>query len=183
MTKIAIKRLNNENKQDFYRVHSAQVCGGWCFCVAWWVPTWQGFGDRTSAENRIVREELFDKHIYDGYIVNIDDEPHGWCQVGKRDQFPLLLNKFALEPDAEVWAVTCMAIPECIQGFGFMHKILALIIEDLRSRGVKRLQAFPKADPNLPKMENWTGPLSLYLKAGFKVVKADEKHPVLELNL
>jgi hypothetical protein len=32
-------------------------------------------------------------------------------------------------------------------------------------------------------MDNWTGPLSLYLKAGFEVVKADKKHPVMELSL
>ena len=181
--KIAIKQLNSENKQDFYQVHSDQLYGGWCFCAAWWVPTWEGFGERTSAENRAVREELFAKQTYDGYIVYFDDEPQGWCQAGKRDQFPLLLNKFTLEPDEEVWAVTCMAIPEHFQGMGVTHKILALIIAELRSRGVKRLQAYPKADTNLPKMDNWTGPLSLYLKAGFKVIKADEKHPVLEFNL
>lgn len=181
--KVAIKRLSSEIEQDFYRVHSDQVCGGWCFCAAWWASTWEGFGERTSAENRVVREGLFEKHIYDGYIVYIDEEPQGWCQVGKRDQFHLLLNKFALEPDAEVWAVTCMAIPERFQSLGLTHKILALIIEDLSSRGVKRLQAYPKADPNLPKIENWTGPLSIYLKAGFKVVTADEQHPVLELNI
>ncbi len=181
--KIAIERLSIENKQDFYRVHTDQVCGGWCFCAAWWMPTWEGFGDRASSENRMLREDLFDKHIYDGYIVYFDDEPQGWCQVGKRDQFPLLLHKFTLEPDAEVWAVTCMAIPERFQGKGLAHKILALIIEDLTSRGAKRMQAYPKADPNLLKMDNWTGPLSLYLNAGFKVVMADEKQPVLELNL
>jgi GNAT superfamily N-acetyltransferase len=181
--KIAIKQLSNENKQDFYRVHNDQVCGGWCFCAAWWVPTWEGFGERTSADNRMLREELFDKQVYDGYIVYLDDVPQGWCQVGKRDQFSHLLNKFALEPDAEVWAITCMAIPERFQGLGLTHKILSLIIDDLRSRGVTRLQAYPKADQNLPKMEIWTGPLSLYLKAGFKVVKADVMHSVLELNL
>jgi hypothetical protein len=76
-----------------------------------------------------------------------------------------------------------MAIPEQFQGLGLSHKILALIIKDLRVKGVKRLQAFPKADPDLPKMDNWTGPLSLYLKAGFNVVKEDERRPVLELNL
>ena len=180
---IAIRRLSSGNKQDFYRVHSDQVCGSWCFCAAWWLPTWEGFGDRTSAENRAVREELFDKHTYDGYIVYIDDEPRGWCQVGNRDQYPTLLQKFELEPDAQAWAVTCMALPQRFQGMGLTHKILALIIEDLRARGAKRLQAYPKVEPDLPKEDIWTGPLSLYLKAGFKVVKADEKRPVLELNL
>jgi GNAT superfamily N-acetyltransferase len=180
---IAIKRLSSETRQDFYQVHSDQACGGWCFCSAWWLPTWEGFGDRTSAENRAIRDELFEKHIYDGYLVYFDDEPQGWCQVGKRDQYPKLLERHSFEPDAEVWAVTCMAIPERFRGIGLTHKILELIIQDLRLSGVKRLQAYPKADPNLPKMDNWTGPLSLYLKAGFEVVKADKKHPVMELSL
>ena len=180
---IAIKRLSAENQRDFYRVHNNQGCGGWCFCSAWWLPTWEGFGDRTSDENRAVREELFEKQIYDGYIVYFDGEPQGWWQVGKRDQFSKVLNKFELEPDPEIWAVTCMAIPARFQGMGLTHKILALIIEDLRSIGVKRLQAYPKAAQDLPKMEIWTGPLSLYMKAGFKVIKADERRPALELIL
>ncbi len=180
---IAIKRLSNENRQDFYQVHSEQICGGWCFCTAWWMTTWEGFGERTSQENRALREELFANQIYDGYVVYINSEPQGWCQVGKRDQFTLLMNQFSLEPDEDTWAITCMALPPQYQGLGLAHKILALIIDDLKSKGVKRLQAYPKIALDLPKEDIWTGPLSIFEKAGFKFIMKDERRFVLELTL
>lgn len=180
---IAVKRLDKEFEEDFYQVHNQDCCGGWCFCAAWWVPTWDGFGDRKSDQNKAVREQLFKKEIYDGYLVYINGEPIGWCQVFPRDQFPLLMEKYSLQPDPEMWAITCMSIAQQYQGMGLAHQVLSLILDDLRSRGVKCIQAFPKIEPGLPREEIWTGPLSIFVKAGFKVAKKDDHRPVLELRL
>lgn len=181
LTELKIVPLSTETKEDFYRVHADGVCGGWCFCSAWWVPTWEGFNERTSQQNRALREELFANQTFDGYIVYINGEPQGWCQVGRRDQFTKLVNQFNLEPDENTWAITCMALPPRYQGLGLAHEILGLIIADLKASGVKRIQAFPKFAPDLPKDEIWTGPLTIFEKAGFKYVTKDERRYVMEL--
>jgi len=180
---VTIKRLTAELETDFYRVHSEGCCGGWCFCAAWYVPTWEGFGERTAEENRSLRSELFSKGAYDGYLVYIEGVPAGWVQAGPRDRLPKLLGQFSLFPDPQVWAITCMALAPRCQGMGLAHKILFLILQDLREQKVKCVQAFPKASEGLSKEEIWTGPLATYLRAGFVVVKQDERRPVLELML
>ena len=58
---IAIKRLSNENRQDFYQVHSDEVCGGWCFCAAWWVPTGKVLGIAPAQKTGLCQRGLVRK--------------------------------------------------------------------------------------------------------------------------
>jgi hypothetical protein len=183
LTMLEIKRLSKELKQDFYRVHSDDCCGGWCFCAAWHVPTWEGFGDRSAEQNKQFREELFARGIYDGYLVYEEGIPSGWVQVGPRDELIKLVDQFSLQPDPQAWAITCFALTPKIQGKGLSHEIVRLILKDLRQQGVKKVQAFPKDGEGLSKETIWTGPLAVFHKAGFKVIKEDSRRPVLELTL
>jgi len=178
--KIDVRYLAQDLKTDFYSVHNEKCSGGWCFCAAWVVPTWEGFGERTADENRAVREDLFARGIYDGYLVYFDGVPSGWVQAGPRDAFPKLLGRFELEKDPSVWAITCMAIAPEYHGQGLAHEIIHMVMEDLKIRGIERVQAFPKAGEGLSKEELWTGPLSVFEKAGFMVVKQVDQRPVLE---
>jgi len=180
---INVRQLTNSLKEDLYQVHSENSCGGWCFCSAWYIPTWEGFGDRTAEQNKTVREELFAKGVSDGYLVYVDKVPSGWVRVGLRDDSKKLLNQFGLTPNPDMWAITCIALDPKLHGKGLAHEIIALILADLRAHGVTRIQAFPKAGKGLSKTEIWTGPVSVFQKAGFVIVKPDERHPVLELTL
>ena len=107
---ISVVPLDSSRREDFYRVHSEANEANWCYCVAWWVPTWEGWGQRTADENLTLRESLFQLGEYDGYLLYVDGEPAGWCQCGPRDRLPKLLEEYRLEPDPEVWAITCFLI-------------------------------------------------------------------------
>ena len=39
--KYKVRSLSPERRDDFYHLHSHVHGGGWCFCVAWWVETWE----------------------------------------------------------------------------------------------------------------------------------------------
>ena len=168
---IKIKQLSSSLKEDFYAVHNDNSCGGWCFCSEWHIPVSEGNRERTTEQNMAIREKLFDDKVYDGYIVYANDVPSGWVQVSLRDDLGKLVNRFALDPDPEMWAITCMALTPKLQGLGLAHQIIRLILDALRVNGVKRIQAFPKASTGLSKEEIWTGPISVFEKAGFVVVK------------
>jgi hypothetical protein len=180
---LEVKRLSQALKWDFYRVHSVDCCGAWCFCAAWYVPTWEGFGDRSAEQNKQVREELFEKGVYDGYLVYEGGIPCGWVQVTRRDRIDKLMERFALQPDPLIWAITCMALAPKLQGKGYSHEIVRLILDDMRLQGIKKVQAFPKIGEGLSKETIWTGPLAVFLNAGFKVIQEDEDRPVLEIEL
>lgn len=76
-----VKRVDESLRSDFFHVHSEKYGCGWCFCVAWWVPTWEGWSERTREQNRELRETLLESGEYDGYILYGDEHPIGWCQV------------------------------------------------------------------------------------------------------
>lgn len=69
MASCVTVRFAPERRREFDLLHSAANDAGWCRCVAWWHPTWEGFGESTADENRSVREELCARGEYDGHLL------------------------------------------------------------------------------------------------------------------
>ena len=135
--------LEASRREDFYRIHSKTNGANWCYCVAWWVPTWVGWGQRAAEENRSLRERLFQRGQYDGYLLYVDGDPAGWCQCGLRDRPPKLLKQYNLLSAPGVWAITCFLVAPHLKKSGLTHQFLTGGLQDLRRRGVPRVQAFP----------------------------------------
>lgn len=180
---LRIERLSGLNRSDFFKVLGMGEFGDCCFCVFWWQTTHEGWGDRTCEQNRQFREGLFSQNIHDGFLLYIDDVPQGWCQCGARDQWPILVKKYALTPDDAIWAITCLLLNPEWTGKGISHLFLREVLAALKELGVARVQAFPHLGENLASEELWPGPISIYEKEGFQTIKADERRPILELSL
>lgn len=181
--KLAVHRLSAELRGDFYRLHSIANGCDWCCCAAWWVPTWEGFSDNTAEENRRVRDELLDADEYDGYLGYLDEAPVAWLQVGQRDRLSKLVHQYALEPDPEVWAITCLLVVPAYRHQRMAEQLLAHVVDDLRNEGVKCLEAFPRRGEGRDDGEVWTGPERLYTSAGFIVVRDHHEWPIMRLDL
>lgn len=181
--RVEIARLDPSRRADFFRVHCDANGCGWCQCVAWWVPTWDGWGERTAGENRRLRDELFDRGEYDGYLLYVDGAPAGWCQAGPRDRLAKLVRQYGRPPEPETWAVTCFQIAPSHRRRGLASRLLAEVLADLRRRGARRVEAFPKRAAEFDPLEMWTGPESLYRKAGFCPIEDRPRGPVMVLDL
>ena len=177
---IEVQRLGEKNFVDFFRVHSAANDHAWCFCAAWWVPTWEGWGERSADENRALRQDLFDRRNFDGYLLYLDSAPIGWCQAGQRDRFPKLLNSYALQADERAAAITCFFLAPMVRNQGLAHTFLAGVLADLKQQEFTYVQAFPHVGEGLPPDDVWTGPLPVFTRAGFTVLKAHATRPVYE---
>jgi ribosomal protein S18 acetylase RimI-like enzyme len=151
--------------------------------VAWHAPTWEGWGERTAEENRALRESLLERGEYDGYLVYVDDEPAGWCQAGPRDRLEKLARQFALPPDPQTWAITCFQIAPAYRRKGLATTLLREVLRDLRARGVRRVEAFPKRGEALDVDDLWNGPEAMFRAAGFTVMQDDPVRPVLRLEM
>jgi GNAT superfamily N-acetyltransferase len=174
--------LSKVRSGDFYHLHSSENCCGWCYCVAWWVPTWEGWGDRSAEENRALREYLFGSKQYDGYLLYIDDIPVGWCQVGPRDRLKKLNRQYGLHPNPETWAITCFLIVPQYRRDGYAGYMLGEVLKDLHHRGVHWVEAFPKRGSNLDEHDLWNGPEEMYIRAGFEVIHNDPYRPILRIE-
>jgi GNAT superfamily N-acetyltransferase len=174
---VAIKRLSSANEAEFFRVHG----DGWCQCVAWWVPTWDGWGERSAEDNAALRRNLFKSHIHDGYLIYGDGALAGWCQAWKRDAFVKLAAQFNTVSADDAWMIGCLYVLPDFRRRGVARAALSLVVEDLRLRGARTLDAYPKrgaADAD----ELWNGPESTYAQLGFAVVREDAKRPVMRLS-
>jgi hypothetical protein len=106
---VEVVRFEPGRRADFLALHDDANDAGWCRCVAWWTPTWEGWGERTAEENLALREELLERGEYDGYLAYAGGVPVGWCQAGPRDRLAKLARQFGLAPDPHTWAITCTA--------------------------------------------------------------------------
>jgi GNAT superfamily N-acetyltransferase len=177
-----VRRFGAALREDFYHLHSEANDAGWCFCVAWWVPTWVGWGDRGAEQNRQLRDALCDQGEYDGYLLYVDGAPAGWCQAGPRDRLAKLAQQFDLAPDPAAWAITCFQIASTHRRQGLASFLLGEVLRDLRGRGVRRVEAFPKRGPDLEADDLWNGPESMFRSAGFAIVRDDPRRPVLAIE-
>jgi len=183
--KLEVRRLTPELEEDFYKYHGRES-EGWCFCVAWIVPGWVGWSDRTAEENRAVRGLQFLAGKHDGYLLYLDGEPVGWCQAAPVDRFPKLA---ALAVDSQSgdstpdYAISCFSIHPRLRKQGLAHRLLSEVLDDLAARGVKRVQAFPRCGRGLAADEVWTGPEPLYRKARFIVARDEKERPVFVKEL
>ena len=169
-------------RRDFFALHCPANGLGWCSCVAWWVPTWEGWSERSAEENRRLREALCDRGEYDGYLLYADGEATGWCQVGPRDRLEKLVRSYALAADPDTWAITCFVIAPGHRRRGMARFLLDQVLVDIRERGVRRVEAFPRRDGD-SEGELWTGSEALFRDAGFRVTRDDPARPVLALEL
>lgn len=179
---LAVRHLAPAVRGDFWRMHCAEAGTGWCYCTAWWVPGWDGWGERTDAQNRAVREGLFEKGQDDGYLLYRDGVPLGWCQAGPRDRLGKLVTQYRLEPEPGVWAVTCMAIQPEARGKGLARHLLAEVLADLPGRGARAVEAFPKEGAAREPGDLWRGPETLFREAGFLRVRETPAGPIYRLD-
>jgi GNAT superfamily N-acetyltransferase len=179
---IRVEWFSPGRQGDFYALHSGANGAGWCKCVAWWVATWDGWGERTAAENIAFRETLCDDGEYDGLLAYDGDDPVGWCQLGQRDRLAKLVMQLELTPDPDVWAVTCFLVAPARRREGIAHLLLRAAIEEARTAGASRLEGYPRhglrEDEDL-----WTGPPWLFSAAGFEVVREGSPRSIVSLDL
>ena len=180
---IIVKPVSAANRADFSVLQCEKNGLGWCNCVAWWVPSWHGFGDRTAQQNLDLRNQLFDQGEYDGYLLYLDGTVVGWCQCGPRDRLKKLVSQYGLTPAPDIWAITCFALAPDIRGKGLAHALMVSVVADLSSRGVKYVQGFPRIGAGLDSEEVWTGTESIFHSANFLLERAHEKFPIYGLKL
>lgn len=176
---LTVRPMEASLRDDFLRLHSEEQGCGWCRCVAWWVPSWEGWGERDAAANLALREALFERGEHDGYLLFEDDEPVAWAQVGRRDRLEKLVGQLEREPDPSVHAVTCFLVAPRARGRGLARTLLAGVLQDLEQRsaeeGIRAVEAYPRVGDagsggTRDALELWNGPESMLRDLGFRSV-------------
>ena len=173
---LSCRSLGPDTEEDFATLMVAPP-HGWCWCVAWETPSWDGWQDRSEESNQCLRRQIWDDGSYHGRVFYYQDQPVAWCRVGPRTAWPKLCTTFELEPVESVYAFVCFGISERYRGHGFMHRAMTLTLADLAAKGVEEVEGFPRRrslKEHLDPGEVWMGPARLFESAGFKIVDTRE---------
>ncbi len=175
--------LQPEFAEDFFRFHDGTDCGP-CFCMDWHCA-----GDgraRDAARSADLRAEKA-RRIAEcgdtGMLLYEDEAPVGWCQFGPRTHFPRLLERLdPPEGPAGLWSLNCLLVRADRRRQGYARVLLAVTMEHLLRMGVHDVEAYPRPGEH-PAAALRTGPLQLFLDAGFRIVRPDPERLVVRKSI
>lgn len=146
-----------------------------CYCYFYLADhderEWQS---RTGAENRAAMQWLIASNRAHGYLAYLDDEPVGWCHAGPRAYFTALQNDAELRAAdidiGEVGSIVCFIVARGYRQRGVATRLLDAACVDFKAQGLLVAEAYPRMG-RTSDAGNHHGPLSMYLNAGFQIVR------------
>jgi GNAT superfamily N-acetyltransferase len=82
-----------------------------------------------------------------------------------------------------VWAISCFFVLPEHRRSGVATRLLQHALGELKARGVRRVEAYPRRGADLSADELWNGPEVMLARAGFTVSREDPARPVMALSL
>jgi ribosomal protein S18 acetylase RimI-like enzyme len=172
---IAIKQLTPDLLDDYLYffdniVFSENPDWSVCYCFSYhFIGTsehWNKEENRASVIKYIIENKM------KGYLAYVDDLPVGWCNVNNRSNYERLLKYYDLidNPADKVCSIVCFLIHPKYRRQGIANKILEQICADYSSPDYDYIEAYP-GKGNLSCEGHYKGPLELYEKFDFKIVK------------
>jgi ribosomal protein S18 acetylase RimI-like enzyme len=180
---IDVRPLTEERLGDYLRFFDEKAFTDnprWASCYCYFPyhdPDKIDWQRRTGPENRTAISACVRDGTAQGYLAYAGSEVVGWCNAAPRRLYPMLND--APAPDAETTgSIFCFIVAPAYRDKGIARSLLAAACHGLRARGMRAVEARPVKEAKSA-AANHHGPLSLYLSAGFSVVREDEDGTVL----
>jgi GNAT superfamily N-acetyltransferase len=149
------------------------ACGG-CWCQAWRIEKGEKWND--------VQGEPAKKRLRNGIkegttlaILAFEGEsPIGWCTFGPRNSFSRLNRAPSLKcsDPSRVWSLPCFFVIRGCRGMGVAKAMLKHALDVMEEKGVEIAEGYPSKpnkDGQYIAAFSWTGTISLFEKAGFRI--------------
>jgi ribosomal protein S18 acetylase RimI-like enzyme len=184
---ITIKPLSSDLIDDYLFFFDNIVFTenpGWskCYCYSF---HFTGTDDQWNKEdNRSSVIKLIKENKMTGYLAYSDSKPVGWCNVNNRLNYQRLLkyNDLIDNPDDKAGSIVCFTISPDFRRKGIAQKLLEQICTDYSLLDYDYLEAYPgKGDLSCER--HYKGPLDLYEKFGFKIVRDNNDYFVVRKRL
>jgi len=143
-----------------------------CYCHFLWAPTevkpWNRW---TGEENRAAVATLVAERELQGYLAYAGSKPVGWCNATPKVKIPALREE--RDPAAAaVGYVACFVVAKPHRHLGVARQLLAAACDGFARDGLTAVEAYARRGET-DEAANHTGPLPLYLSAGFAIVREE----------
>ncbi|MBC7256582.1 MAG: GNAT family N-acetyltransferase [Chloroflexi bacterium] len=170
--KIALYPLTPDRWADFETLFIPDPTCRSCWCM-WWRLKRTEFLKNGAEGNRVAMQALVASGEIPGLLAYLDDIPVGWVSVGPREAFPTLNRSPRLKPvdETRVWAIVCFAIARPYRRRGLSAILLRGAVDYALSQHAIVIEGYPVRSIQGEKdFSAFTGTLSTFLRAGFRVV-------------
>jgi len=146
-----------------------------CFCMFWRLRSnaWR-MGDTVDSRERMHALVDEERDPAPGLLAYRDGRAVGWVSVAPREDYDRLVHS-RVRPrldDVPVWSVVCFVVSKTARRQGLTSSLLDAATDYARAHGAPALEAYPvdPGDGHVPAAVGYTGLLSTFLAAGFRVV-------------
>ena len=178
---LHIKPLTPETVEDFFTFfdkvafadHPEWGCG--CYCCMFHAPDAEAWADNAPETNARLAREMILRGEMRGLLAYDGEKPVGWCHCDLVSNIPIVRTYYPEVASREdgVGAVVCFTIAQGYRGQGVATCLLEAAVDALRAQGAKAAEAYPMLTAQDDE-HHYHGPLSLYEKAGFTLVREHE---------
>jgi len=135
-------------------------------------------------ENRTAVIKLIKEDKMRGYLAYSNNKPIGWCNANNRNNYQRLRRIYELDDDTKenICSIVCFLISPEFRRKGIAKMLLERIIEDYSFNNYDYIEAYPMKN-ELSCEKNYKGPLSLYKRNNFRIVKAYDNYNVVRREL
>jgi GNAT superfamily N-acetyltransferase len=175
---IEVHPLTPEREVDYLKLFDGTAFSdnpkwGSCYCQCYYEDhSAVRWSERTAAQNRALACERIRGRAMQGLLAYSDGVPVGWCNAAPRRLLIALHDEPT--PDADtLGAIVCFLVEPSQRGRGVARQLLEAACDGLKQQGLRIVEANPPKDASTA-AENHSGPLRLYLSAGFAVHREDD---------
>jgi GNAT superfamily N-acetyltransferase len=195
--KVEVRELTPELLDDYLRFFDKDAFTDFpewsgCYCGFYDTP-----GDKWDASakagppHRAARAERIRTGKAHGLLAFADGRVVGWCNAQPRSTFVNMRRYTSVvdNPAESVGSIMCFLVAPGHRGKGVGTALLNAACDKLRRDKLRVAEGYPTTNPvkrdwETPwAEENYKGPLSMYLKAGFKIHRRLERFAIVRKQL
>ena len=182
MKEIIIKKLTSELKNDYLdffdnRAFTDNNPNGPCYCtspnqdkktIKQMVSEFKENGVKETLRKHAVK--MLENEEINGYLAYDNNISIGWCNASDMDSYKGFVPDFAKENKCgKTISIVCFEIAKEYRGRGIALSFIDRVCKDAKENGYIAVEGYAKI-LNHKDEYDFTGPMHLYEKAGFKKV-------------
>ena len=173
---------------DFFDHHAFRDFPAWqsCYCM----ETHRHHSDeewsaRTGADNRADMQTMIGNGGVTALLAYVDGKPVGWCNYGETTHLSGVMTKLKLDAaeHAGVGSISCFVIAAPYRGHGIATRLLDVAIERLQAKGLRAVEAYPRAEDEGNDQAHYRGSMRMYQKAGFEPYRDMGRYQIVRKQL
>ncbi len=194
---VVVHRLKPELLNDYLRFFDKDAFTDFphwsgCYCGFYdtpgedWDPT-----AKAGPPHRAARADRISSGRAKGLLAYADGKVVGWCNAQPRANFVNMRNYSVAvdDPNEPVGSIMCFLVAPGYRGKGVCTALVKAACDMFQSLGLNIAEGYPTTNPGkrsweIPWAEEYyKGPMSVYLKAGFKIHRQHEHFAVVRKQL